>query len=86
MDISAISAAVTQFGFPIVLAAVLIWMMYKFISANNARYDKLIDDQNARTAELIKEHKAETDKLADAINNNTLVMTKLLDRIGGEGK
>lgn len=29
-------------------------------------------------------HKAETDKMSDAINNNTLVIQKLLDRMGGE--
>ena len=30
-------------------------------------------------------HKAETDKLAEALNNNTLVMQKLVDKLtGGE--
>lgn len=33
--------------------------------------------------EIQTEHKAETAKLADAINNNTLVMTKLVDRLEG---
>lgn len=30
-----------------------------------------------------KESKKEIDSLSDAINNNTLVITKLLDKIGG---
>lgn len=29
------------------------------------------------------EHKAETQRLADAINNNTIVMEKVLTKIGG---
>lgn len=32
-----------------------------------------------------EQHKAETDKLAEALNNNTLVMQKLVDKLtGGE--
>ena len=37
-------------------------------------YIKCINDQ----------HKDEIDKLSQSINNNTLVMQKLLDKLGGE--
>lgn len=30
-----------------------------------------------------EDHKAEIDKMSEAINNNTLVMQRLLDKIGG---
>ena len=30
-----------------------------------------------------EEHKVETEKLADAINNNTMMMEKVLDKLGG---
>lgn len=30
-----------------------------------------------------EEHKVETEKLADAINNNTKMMEKVLDKLGG---
>lgn len=30
---------------------------------------------------ITEEHKAETDKLAEALNNNTLVMQKLIDNL-----
>lgn len=39
-------------------------------------YNKYQDDQ----------HKEEINKLSEAINNNTIVMTKLLDKLGGEIK
>ena len=29
-----------------------------------------------------KEHKEETEKLTEAINNNTIVITKLIDKVG----
>lgn len=32
-----------------------------------------------------EQHKAETDKLAEALNNNTLVMQKLIDNLEGKG-
>ena len=32
-----------------------------------------------------EQHKAETDKLAEALNNNTLVMQKLVDKLAGGG-
>lgn len=31
-----------------------------------------------------QQHKQEMDKLADALNNNTLVITKLMERMNGE--
>lgn len=30
-----------------------------------------------------EQHKAETDKLAEALNNNTLVMQRLIDKLEG---
>lgn len=30
-----------------------------------------------------EQHKAEMDKMSEAINNNTNVMTKLIDKLGG---
>lgn len=32
-----------------------------------------------------EQNKAEIDKLSEAVNNNTLVMQKLVDRLGGDG-
>lgn len=31
-----------------------------------------------------EQHKAEMDKMSDAINNNTLVMQKLIDKLGND--
>lgn len=37
-----------------------------------------INKQNAR-------HKEEVDKISEALNNNTIVMQKLVDKLGGGG-
>ena len=65
MDTNAVIQVLTQFGFPIVMCGMLCY----YILARDKR-DKEKD----------AEHKAETDKLADALNNNTLVMQKLIDK------
>lgn len=51
------------------------------------RKDKEAREYNAEFQAMILkimgEHKSEVTELRDAINNNTLVMTKLCERIGG---
>ena len=37
-----------------------------------------------QTNRLSENHKEETKQLADAINNNTLALTKLMERMGNE--
>lgn len=39
-----------------------------------------------QTNKLSENHREETKQLADAINNNTLALTKLMERIGNEDK
>lgn len=58
------------FGFPI-LACIGLAVYVKYI------VDSYRNDMNG----MRKEHKEETDKLADALNQNTLVIQKLVDRM-----
>ena len=61
-----------QYAFPIVFSLLLAW------------YVKYVTDKNREDLkEINKLHKEESDKFADALNNNTLVLQKLLSRIGG---
>lgn len=34
--------------------------------------------------DINNKHKEEIDKMSEALNNNTIAITKLLDRLGGE--
>lgn len=60
----------TTFGFP-VLACIAIAIYVKYI----------IDAYRKDIKEMREEHKEETEKLADALNQNTLVIQKLVDRM-----
>lgn len=59
-------------GFPIVVALLCFWYIYNM--------QERFRDQ---IAQMQKEHKAEMVQMSEAINNNTLVMQKLIDKLGG---
>lgn len=73
MDFNTIIAAVGSLGFPIVAAV----MMAVFFNKMQESYRQDIKDLN-------KEHKAESDKMVEAINNNTIVIQKLVDKMGDD--
>lgn len=73
MDINTILQAVTTVGFPIVMCLVMAW----YIKTINESHRKEIENINAL-------HKNETDKFTEAINNNTLALQKICDRIDGD--
>ena len=70
MDINTIIAAIGSLGFPIVACCA---MAYFFAKVN----------ENYRTdiKEMTTSHRAEIDKLTEAINNNTIVIQKLIDKM-----
>lgn len=71
MDFPTILQAITTLGFPIVCCLMLFWYVYK----RENKYDEQIK-------ELHEKHEQEVGKLVEAVNNNTLVMQRLLDRMG----
>ncbi len=73
MDFNTIIAAVGSLGFPIVAAI----MMAIFFNKMQESYRQDIKDLN-------REHKAESDKMVEAINNNTIVIQKLVDKMGDD--
>ena len=66
-----IANIVSTFGFPI--ACCIILMYYVF---------KLNESHKQEVSEIMREHKEEVKQMTDAINSNTLVLTKLLDKLG----
>lgn len=62
---------ITQVGFPI---AACVAMGY---------YVKYTNDQHTKeTSELNAQHKEEITKITEALNNNTIALTRLCDKIG----
>lgn len=73
-DIGAILSAISTVGFPIICCIAM------------AIYVKYSTDKNREEiADLNKQHKEEMSEVTKAINNNTLVMQKLVDTITLKG-
>lgn len=71
MDFSSVLQAIATLGFPIVCCLMLFWYVYK--------RENTYDDQ---IRQLTEKHETEVNQLVEAVNNNTLVMQRLLDRLG----
>lgn len=71
MDANTIVTLIGSLGFPIVAC---LGMAYFFAKAND-NYRNDIKESNQL-------HKQEMDAMTEAINNNTLVLNRLIDRLG----
>lgn len=71
MEYSNVISAITTVGFPIVMCCAMGW------------YVKYITDKNRdEITKLNEQHKNEMNDVAVAINNNTIALQKLCDKIG----
>lgn len=73
MTFAEVLTAISTIGFPIVACCA---MAYFFAKVNN-NYRQDIKEINA-------EHKQEMNSMVEAVNNNTMVIQKLVDRMDGE--
>lgn len=73
MEYGTLLQAVTTVGFPIVMCGVMAW------------YVKYITDKNREEIDTLnKQHDNELSDITVAINNNTIALTKLCERLGVE--
>lgn len=73
MDTNTIVSIISSVGFPIVACLGLGW------------YVKYQTDMNTKQVENMRlEHKEEVNKMTEALNNNTLALQKLIDKLGGD--
>lgn len=70
MDLSSIAQLIGTLGFPIAACCYLFYSMQKEREQNAVQ----------READRL-EHKMEMDKVTDALNNNTIVVQKLVDAL-----
>ena len=70
MDIQGMISAVTTVGFPIVCCGAMMWYVKYTTDKNREEVARLNDQHNREMSEVIQ-----------AINNNTLALQKLCDRL-----
>lgn len=70
MDVNMITSLIGSVGFPIVACGAMAWWV------------KYTTDQNNKEVEQMRiEHKEEVNKMTEALNNNTVAIQKLVDKI-----
>lgn len=67
-----IVSIISSLGFPIVMCLILVWYVKQQVE--NYRED---------IKSIQKDHQEEVQRMTEAINNNTIAITKLCDKIGG---
>lgn len=70
MDLTSISEIISTVGFPIVCFLLCGW----YVKYREDRNDEKIDKLNSQ-------HDTESKQMTDALNNNTLALQKLVDRL-----
>ena len=75
MDFNTIIAAIGSLGFPIIACLALGWYV-KYTT----------DSANVRMDNIQKEHKEEVTKMTEALQNNTLAIQRLCDKLDKEDK
>lgn len=71
MDTNAIVTLIGSLGFPIVACLGMAWYV---------KYQ--MDNYSKQVKELRDEHNKEIDKVTEALNNNTLAIQRLCDKMG----
>ena len=73
MDLQTIVSLIGSFGFPIVACLAMGWYV---------KYQ--MDNHNKQIEQITEQHKTEMKEVTTALNNNTLAIQKLCDRLDGE--
>lgn len=71
MDVNAVVTLISSVGFPIVACLGVAWY---------CKYQ--LDKYDAQIKEISSEHKEELKEVTSALNNNTLAIEKLCERLG----
>ena len=72
MDATNLISLIPSLGFPIIACIGMAWFV-KYQTDNN----------NKEVSEMRKEHQAEMTKVTEALNNNTLALQRLCDKLEG---
>lgn len=76
------STLLMNFGFPVLACAAMGWYVYTSTNKFNETVEKLNATFTATIDKITENHKAEVDSLREVIENNTLAITVLNERMG----
>ncbi len=81
MDAQTIGSLIASLGFPIVACGAMAFFIVKRSEANDVKLEALRREQREDILTIQREHKEEVQKMTEAINNNSMVIQKLVDKL-----
>lgn len=81
MDFTQILQSIVDVGFPVVCVLILLWYIKVKDEQHNKESAALRESHHEEIIAILDEQKNDNVKLVEAINNNTLVMNKLIERL-----
>ena len=83
MDAQTIGSLIASLGFPIVACTAMAFFIVKRSDANDAKLEQLRKEQREDIIAIQKEHKEEAKKMSEALDNNTMAIERLTEKLGG---
>lgn len=81
MDVNQIIQIVSTLGFPIVMCGLMGWYAYHITESYRKDSIDREDQHREEVEKLNEQHRQEMEKVTEAINNNTLALTKLCEKM-----
>lgn len=72
---------ISTVGFPIVACGAMAWFFKYMVDKSREERNELNQHHRAEIEKLTDQHKEEMKLITDALNNNTLALQKLCDRL-----
>ena len=81
MDIQAVIQSIVQLGFSVVMCLLMGWYVKYREDKNDAQLEDLIDKHHEEIKVIKDQHIEETRKVVEALNNNTIAIQRLADKL-----
>lgn len=83
MNIQVLQGFIQNVGFPITFCLLIFWWMKSQMEKNAEQMENQHEQCLKQIQTLTDAHTIESKEMTTAINNNTLTMQKLIDKLGG---
>lgn len=82
--VTTVSQLVTSIGFPIVMCGAMAWFIKDTNDTHREQINELTDSHKQEMLTVTETYREEMANVKEALNNNTLALQKLCERMGAE--
>lgn len=84
MDAGTVTNMLSSFGFPIVMCGAMGWFVKYMYDNHRKDRQEYVATEDAKMDRILNTFSTQLDSVQEALNNNTLVITKLCERMSKE--